>query len=360
MGIHRAWYRLILAAIIMMIVTAGCGSQPGASTSTAPSAASTAPAATTRTITDMAGRQVTLPATITKVVTVGAVPVINSFIFAMGHGDKIVNGLPPFAQNSRYKYEAVFAPNIAAAPVMQGTDNTPNMEEILKAKPDVVFVMNKTAIDPIAQRGIPVVFLAWRQPEDVKQVMTLLGNVFNEPDRAAAYVTYFDLTIQRVHDMVATIPEDQRVKVLYINPRTMSQPHLIAEWWIPAAGGISVTNDGRTTESVTFTIEQVLQWNPDVLVVANPQDEQTLLTDERFKPLKAVANKRIYIAPTGAHLWANRTSEEPLTILWAAKSFYPDHLKDLNLTKEVQNFYGNIYGVQLTDDQVNEILNARM
>jgi iron complex transport system substrate-binding protein len=43
-----------------------------------------------------------------------------------------------------------------------------------------------------------VVFLAWRRPDDVKACMTLLGEVFAKPERAAAYDRYFDRTITRV------------------------------------------------------------------------------------------------------------------------------------------------------------------
>ena len=51
-----------------------------------------------RTVIDMAGRTVTLPAHIERVAAVGSVPVIHSFIFTMGKADTIVNGMPLFAQ----------------------------------------------------------------------------------------------------------------------------------------------------------------------------------------------------------------------------------------------------------------------
>ena len=52
----------------------------------------------TRTVTDMAQREVTLPAQIRKVATIGSVPALNSLMFAMGAGDMLVNGLPePFS-----------------------------------------------------------------------------------------------------------------------------------------------------------------------------------------------------------------------------------------------------------------------
>ena len=58
-------------------------------------------------------------------------------------------------------------------------------------------------------------------------------------------------------------------------PSTLTQPRLIAEWWIPAAGGISVTNDGRTAESKTFSLEQLIAWDPDILIVTEPKEPPT-------------------------------------------------------------------------------------
>src|SRR4029453_13164731 len=102
-------------------------------------------------------------------------------------------------------------------------------------------------------------------------------------------------------------------------PETLTQPRLIAEWWIPAAGGVSVTSDGRTAESRTFSLEQVLVWDPDILIVTGRKDVETVKTDPRFKQLRAVRQGRIRVGPVGAHTWANRTADAPLTLLGAAR-----------------------------------------
>ena len=66
------------------------------------------------------------------------------------------------------------------------------------------------------------------------------------------------------------------------------------------------------------------------------------------------------MAPMGAHTWANRTIEQPLTVLWAAKTFYPDEFKDLDLEKEVKNFYSKFFKFILSDTQVKEILSGNI
>ena len=127
----------------------------------------------TRTVTDMA-RAVTLPVQIRKVATIGSVPVINSLMFAMGAGDMIVNGLPePFARQQRWKYQTVFALPWPTSRRCR-PDRAPDIEALLTVEPDVVFTMDKPNLDVLQRHNLPVVFLAWREPGDVKVAMQLL------------------------------------------------------------------------------------------------------------------------------------------------------------------------------------------
>jgi alkanesulfonate monooxygenase SsuD/methylene tetrahydromethanopterin reductase-like flavin-dependent oxidoreductase (luciferase family) len=93
---HEVMPRLGMAALAVLMLAgtlgAGCAPTPPA----APVAPTPAPTPL-RMLTDMAGRSVALPSPVRHVATVGAVPVINSFVFALGEGGTIVNGLPPFA-----------------------------------------------------------------------------------------------------------------------------------------------------------------------------------------------------------------------------------------------------------------------
>ena len=309
-----------------------------------------------RVVPDMARRRVALPATISRVVTLGSLPVVNSFVYAMGEGGTIVNGLADFAR-PRWKFQTEFAPQVARQPAMQLPTREPNVEAILLARPDVVLTMHRESIALLEGRGIPVVFLAWQKPEDVKACMAVLGDVFGKPDRAAAYTAYFDRTIARV---AALVQGAARPRVLYLQPDTLTQPRLIAEWWIPAAGGISVSDDGRSTESRTFTLEQVVLWDPDILIVTDPKDVAYVQKHAVLSKLKAARAGRVFVVPVGAHTWSNRTSEQPLTVLWAASVFHPERMQSVDLVAETRAFYRDIFGHALTDAQVGEILSGTM
>ncbi len=325
-------------------------------------AAASGSAAGNRTVTDMAGRQVTLPPTISRIATVGSVPVMNGFMFALGEGEKLVNGLPPSMSTPSWKYQYVFVPALKDLPKIENSDRSLNIEELLKVRPDVVFTMDLTTVKTVENAKLNVVYLSWTQPEDVKKLMSLLGEIFNKQARAAAYVQYFDDTISRVNALVKDIPEEKKVRVLYGAISSLSNPHLISEWWIASAGGSSVTKSIHTgtTESVTFDAEQLVKWDPQVMILSTPADLQLVSTDARFAQISAVKSKQIYICPKGAHLWGNRTIEQPLTVLWTAKTAYPDVLKSVDINAEIKNFYAKIFGFTINDQQVGEILGGNI
>jgi iron complex transport system substrate-binding protein len=312
-------------------------------------------AAAGRAVTDMAGVSVPLPDHVRRVATVGPVPVLNSLVFAIGEGGSLVNGLATFARRPRWGYQFVFAPQLANGPAMQNVDMSPNLEALLGQQPDVVLTMDRAGADQMRRAGLRTVYLAWRKPEDVKQAVRLLGEVYGKPAAAERYERYFDAALARVGERLGG-PALVRPRVLYFSPATLTQPHLVAEWWIRAAGGDSVTDDGRQFEARNFSLEQLLAWDPDFLLVADPSDVDVVRNDRRLAGLRAVQAGRVLVVPCGAHTWGNRTAEQPLTVLWAARHFHPQRFADIDLQQETRRFYADVFGVTLSPAQVAEIL----
>jgi iron complex transport system substrate-binding protein len=306
-----------------------------------------------REIKDMAGRSVALPDYPMRVVTIGAVPVLNSFLFALGEQDKIVNGLPPELAR---KFQYVFAPNLAGEPIVQGAEKGLSVETIVNLKPDVILTMDPATVQALAAFNLPVVFLRWTAPNDVIALMALLGDIFRKPSAARDYAAYFDQATRRVASIVAQADAAHRPRVLYANLRRLTQPHRIADWWIARAGGQSLTDNERTEESYTFSLEQFLAWDPQILIVADRAERDMALREPRFRNVSAVRDNRVYVAPAGAHLWANRTIEQPLTLIWATSIIHPQELPSDVLRADTADFYERFFHVKLTAEQIDEIL----
>lgn len=309
---------------------------------------------------DSANGSVLIPNKVKKVVTIGAVPVISSFIFALGKGDTISNALPDKFQKSTMtpKLYSKLAPNASktSSYLLDGADMGVNIELLLKDNPQIVFTMDPIQAKTLREKGLNAASLAWREEKDIKNIMLFLGEVMGVKTKAIEYNRYVDAKLSYIQSIIDKIPPKEKKKVLYFDYKTMTTPHLIVDWWIMKAGGISASDATRTIEKFTFSPEQIIVMNPDVIVLSNPNDVDDLYKNKKFSPLNALKNRQVYVSPHGMHLWAYRTSEQPLMVLWAAKTFYPKYFKKLDIREETKAFYEHFVKYKLNNQDLTNIL----
>ena len=59
--------------------------------------------------------------------------------------------------------------------------------------------------------------------------------------------------------------------------------------------------------------------------------------------------------PLGAYRSFTPGADTPMTLMWLAKTVYPDLFEDVDMTEEVENYYKEVYNIELTDDQVAQM-----
>jgi iron complex transport system substrate-binding protein len=368
---------LLMALIMAVGMLAGCGSSSGGaspsaapesksaasagvvSPSEAPQNTSAASAADTVTVTDMAGRTVKLPKEINSIATFGSIGVINAFVELMGCGDKICNDMTAnFTQTDKWAMQYKFAPQIKGAPVLQNADGEIQMEKVLALHPDLCLVMSKDLIEPLESKGLNVVFFDWKQTDDIKTAVTLLGKALGKEDISKDYLAYFDNMIAEAKKKTSSMTTGKKKTVLYGDIDKLTQPHIIAEWWIDAAGGISVTADSWKNASIncTYTQEDVLKWTPDVMITTGAPMKDTIKANSLYSDIPAVKNDAIYCIPTVAHVWGNRTVEQPLTVFWTMNKLYPDLESTKDLKDKIGYFYSHFYKYDMSDAQISAII----
>ena len=47
--------------------------------------------------------------------------------------------------------------------------------------------------------------------------------------------------------------------------------------------------------------------------------------------------------------------DTPVTLLWLAKTAYPELFEDIDVTAEAMNYYKDVFGVELTNEQAQSI-----
>ncbi|MDD3597622.1 ABC transporter substrate-binding protein [Sulfuricurvum sp.] len=309
---------------------------------------------------DSANGSVLIPNKIENVITIGAVPVLSSYIFSLGKGDAITNALPGRFKNSLITsklYDAL-APNASKTStyLLDGMDSGVNVELLLKDNPQIVFTMDSIVAKTLRRKGLNVASLQWREEKDIKKIMLFLGEVMGVKSKAIEYNRYVDQKLSYVQSIINKIPSKEKKKILYFDYKTMTTPHLIVDWWIMKAGGISLSDSTRKIEKFTFSAEQIIIMNPDIIVLSNPNDVDSLYKNTKFSTLNAVKNRQLFVSPHGMHLWAYRTSEQPLMVLWAAKTFYPEYFNKLDIREETKAFYEHFVKYKLSDQDLTDIL----
>ena len=346
---------LLMVLLLLLSFAAGC-SQPTSNEPDKTDAEQETPD-TSKTVTDMAGREVTIDGNIQTIGTFGAVGVLNAFVELMGDGDKIINEMPPrFTEGDKWKYQYVFAPQIAEGPVFEDASGEIQIETVLEASPDLCLTMIKDAIPLLEEKGLTVIYLEWEDLSDIEVAVNLLGDVLNRQDVAKDYLNYFDKKVSKAEELTKNLADQDKKKVLYGSITTYTQPHIIAEWWIAAAGGTSVTDNNRDTSSYEYTVEDLLAWNPDIMITTGGKMGKEIKADDRLKDITAIKEDAIYAIPTVAHTWGNRTVEQPLTIMWAMNKVYPEIMTTDMLKEEIQYFYSHFFKTDLTDEQIMEII----
>lgn len=315
-----------------------------------------------RSVIDMAGRRVRLPARIERIASAGGSPAVNAFLFLFGQGEHIVTGLPQAFQSPLWRLQQTFAPGIANGPVVSGPPPawTPNVESLLAIKPDLCFVVSEQAAELIERAGMPAIVLKWEKIDSIAQTIRLLGEIFALPERARDYFAWSDELHRRISQRLGQ--PASRPRVLYLRYATLSQPiivpanHLIAE-----AGGDSVTagDNPLQLDNFPFSVEQMLKWQPEVMLLAFAGEAAKLRADPRLAGLPAVRDQRIYGVPHGAHIWTHYTPEQPLGVLWLAQLLYPERLRDIDLSAETGQFYQRFFGKRLDNAEIAAIVHRQ-
>lgn len=116
--------------------------------------------------------------------------------------------------------------------------------------------------------------------------------------------------------------------------------------------------EGLHSGLAEVSMEQVLAWNPDILVVNSGSPEE-LERDPAWRTVKAVKEKRVYKQPAGIFIWNRPTAESAvLHPLWLAMLAHPDRFSDLDIRAEVRRFYHEVFEYDLTEQQVDRILSG--
>ena len=315
-----------------------------------------------RTIVDATGRTVTVPARVERIGCLTGASFEKAAL--VGAADKVVVRQATFPP-----WMAQVFPQVSSVPTIQDSRN-PNIEELLRIKPDALFFWD----DPekaarLAHYGIAVVS---PQPEHkpvasaeaflarFKAEVDVYGRVLGGPaaEQARAWSGYVDRRVRYVRDRLARLRPEQRPRTYYLRGPDALTTHGADQsisWLGELAGADMVVRHGEVKGIAKISIEQVLVWNPEVIFVGRQYSPDLVLKDARWQQVAAVRNGRVYTVPDGVFFW-DSSSEGILLLQYLAGKLHPALFPDLDLGKEVRDYYAHFYRYRLSGRELDLLL----
>lgn len=320
-------------------------------------------------ITDMVGRNVQMPGSVSNIVATS--PPMTTVLYMIA---------PEKLKAVNFQWtddELKYVPGqYANLPVIGGWYGSQDgsYEEFIAAEPDVIIESIDEGGDgdlaTVSERQqkfgtIPVV--AVNDTTNVLTVddsITFIGEIVGAQENAKKLTDFNDKYVNLVKERASKLSDGQKKKVYYAqgddglqtNPSNSTHGQLI-----DLVGGINVADaasQGNTTSGIQVSIEQVISWNPDVIITTDPEFYASVYSNPNWASINAVKNKQVYLSPQSPFKWFDRPvgANMIIGVPWTAKVIYPEDYQDIDMVSVTKEFYSNFYHIDLSDDDAKQIL----
>lgn len=321
------------------------------------------------TLTDQAGRTVTLPKAAERIASI-PIPMASTIIAMDGGTSKLV-GMNPTAKSAivegvlgKIFPEARDIPSDITAP-----NFIPNVEELAATNPELVIQWadyGADLVDPISNAGLNVALISYGTEEKARYYQNMVATAMGKPDRAAEINGWRDVVAKELADKAKAIPADKKPKVLYLgraleNLTASGSKGNYNAWYIDLVGGVNASADVEGN-GTTISPEQIAEWNPDVILLNSFEAKlgiDRIYNDPILSLTKAAQEKKVYKMPLGGYRWDPPSQESPLTWMWLANLLHPD-VFTYDLRAEMKKAYKALYNYDLGDDDIDGILWTQM
>ena len=336
----------LAAALCLNLAACGAASSSAALSVAASSQAVASSAAASEaegiTLTDQAGRTVTLEQPAESIVSCYYISTYATI--ALGLKDKIV-GLENKA-DTRALY-ALAAPELPQL-TQVGTLKELNVEAVAALEPDLV-IMPQKLIDnaqTLEDLGITVMIVNPETQEGLETMLTLIGEACGASDQAQALIDYNHTQLERAAEMTAELEKPSvcllgNSSYLSVAPAAMYQNDLIEQ-----AGGVNAAASIEEDYWADVSYETLLALAPEVLVIpsAASYTAEDVMNDPQLADLPAVQNGAVYTMPQGLDEWDSPTPSGILGVLWLTSVLHPEAYPFEEFTADAQAFYQTFYG----------------
>ncbi|MGH8697326.1 MAG: ABC transporter substrate-binding protein, partial [Burkholderiales bacterium] len=187
-----------------------------------------------------------------------------------------------------------------------------------------------------------------------------LGDLLGEPARGAEWARYAQGILDDVAARVMRIPPARRPRVYYGRG-----PHGLSTGLAGSINMESIERVGATNVAaalgpgglVQVSVEQVLAWNPDVIVTIDRNFYANVWRDPLWQGLAAVRSGKVFLSPNVPFGWIDfpPSLNRLLGLRWLARTLYPEAFPE-DLRPFVRDFYTRAYHQTPTSEQLDTLV----
>ncbi len=316
------------------------------------------------TITDQRGKKLSFKHPVTRIVTL-PMPAASIAIAADRSADDV-------AGMHKASWTAIhdgilgkFFPDALKIPHnVAGDEFEPNVESILKLKPDVVVQwadQGSGIIEPLEKAGLTVLGVKYGTQDDLDTWLKLFSAMLGKPKRGHDMIDRADATQQDVKERTKKVAH-KAPKILYFNRFSgglkVAGRGTYNDYYIKLIGGHNPAGGDHGVKGMDGVgSEQVLKWDPDIILLGNFDDaEPTDVYHKRaWRTISAVRKHQVYKVPLGGYRWDPPSQESPLMWQWLSDIAFP-HKKGAGLRDKVTKKYKYLYDHTPTEWQLDQVL----
>jgi iron complex transport system substrate-binding protein len=319
-------------------------------------------AAHARTIVDSAGRKVEVPNRIEKVFAAGPPASILLYVLA----PEKMTGWPDPPRPEERPFIAGKYRDLPALGRLTGRGGTANLEVVLKVAPDLIIDFGSVrdtyaslADNVQEQTKIPYVLIDGRL-EATPKALRLLGEILGVEERAERQAAYVEATFAEIDAVLAAVPADKRPRVYLARGPDGLETGVVGSInaeIIERAGGRNVAEAAGQRGLVRVSMEQVIAADPEIILTWDRNFFGKIFDDPLWAGIRAVRDKKVYLAPTAPFGWIDRppSLNRVIGLRWLAGLFYPDRLKQ-DLRETTRSFYRLFYHVEPSDAELDTLI----
>lgn len=293
------------------------------------------------TVTDQAGREVTIAQEPQRVIT--AYYITSSLLIALDLDDRIVG-----IENNPEK-RAIYdlsAPQLLELPQI-GTAKELDIEAVMALEPDLLVLPMKlkNTVPALEELGLTVLLVDPEDQERVNGMIRLVGQAANRNELAENLLHW----ISTQQEFLAEELTDVQTPTVYLAGnssmlKTAGDAMYQADM-IRLAGGTNVAAAIEDTYWAEIDYEQLLAWDPEYIILAAEATYtvEDVLTDPNLADCKAVVSGNVYHLPNQAEAWDSPVPGSILGAIWLGNMLHPDKISDAESTARMNEFYETFY-----------------